>query len=120
MEEKEQGTICFWCGRYINPEDEGKQKTIRSYIPCNKCKKIMDDSVTIMECLKDVEDSKIPPIETDKEGAWYPTGRWVGIDYNSKIAKENKWYKGDVVTCDKEYMDKLVILLKSIIAKERK
>lgn len=83
--------ICFFCGKEKNevvllgklPDDaEAPMHTLLNYEPCDDCKKLMEQGVTIIEVIDKPLVKNQAPIQENH----YPTGRWCLV--KEKAAKE--------------------------------
>lgn len=80
--------ICFYCGESKNEvallgrinraDDEAPMHALLDYEPCDKCKALMNQGITLIEVSQQPEVDNQPPIAQNL----YPTGGWHVVTEN--------------------------------------
>lgn len=81
--------MCFWCGEskgilllgQLENDVEAPREMLTSYEPCDKCAELFTQGVHIIEVT--TNDNDIPPITSDGEVEYYPTGKYAVIKRES-------------------------------------
>ena len=98
-------TLCFWCGESTGvallgklPNDaEAPKETVIDYEPCDKCKKLWDQGVPVIEVSETPLVKAQNPLTTKQ--LVYPTGRHVVV---KPEALGGQYEQGTPVLCTKE------------------
>lgn len=73
--------VCFFCGEHtgeigllgkIKGDAEAPKESVLSYEPCDNCKALMEQGITLIAVREDTDGR--PPIASDENGTYYPTG----------------------------------------------
>ena len=84
--------ICFFCGEEkpevailgkLKNDEEAPRNAVINYEPCDNCKALMEQGITLIEATEQPIEKGIPPISNNavvngvSKVSVYPTGRWV-------------------------------------------
>lgn len=106
-------SVCFFCGEdkneialmgHLKGDTEAPRRTVLNYDPCEKCQKIWDEGVPILEVSATPNGENQPPLQKNA----YPTGRFA-VTKQEALKDPEKYPKGKPVLMTledfKELMD---------------
>ena len=116
--------ICFFCGEEkpeiallgkLKNDEEAPRNAVINYEPCDNCKALMEQGITLIEATEQPIEKGMPPISNNavvngvNKVSVYPTGRWVVLKEEAfKKIFDVDMSKDEFCFVDSEMMDMLL------------
>ena len=98
--------VCFFCGEEkgialmgkLKGDVEAPRQCVLNYEPCDHCKELMSQGLTLVEVVEEQPEDNRPPIQDHENGTLYPTGRFLVVKpeaFNEMTGNKFSFSQGD-------------------------